>query len=459
MRILLAIALLLLAGCPSKQALKGQTSKPSKSPSKAMRALTTKLSRPYPLKLIQFDEFPPAAAAYLEASLNDLMSGGKYAPKDMTLSYMGMVPGCQIGREVILQEVEVSGEKMSPALLTAYMAVDPENCLKYVQRQARAGVLDYLSAIGPDRDVGAWVFEHVHIPADYQGFGDMLMGSILDWGLDPEPYLPNLRFLVSIDDEENKVRRAKVAGYLVLIGVATLEEKQIVIDSLKSDDLMTFIGGIEGLKTAGDPDFADELVGIVANAEMGDMVQGNDPDMKVAFAAYGLTSLGGEQAKMLRQRLLLSTNPMIRMEAALGELLQGDSSYWNSFFESGKISDVDIWTSLKPLDAWHPDLLPFYLSQVNADVLNYRIRVANNLSRYREYANDEIVQEILFNLFDDQEVIVREHAWLIASQLLPEHYLDKALSVLQDEEEHPKVRLAATMCAMAPTIRRVNGRD
>lgn len=459
MRILVALTLLLLAGCPGKQALKGQTSKPPKSPSKAMLALTTKLTRPYPLKLIKFDEFPPEAAAYLEASLNDLMSGGVYAPKDMTLSYMGMVPGCQIGREAILHEVEVSGEQMSPALLAAYMAVDPENCLKYVQRQAKAGVLDYLIAIGPDRDVGAWVFEHVHIPEDYQGFGDMLMGSIVDWGLDPEPYLPNLHFLVSIDDEDNKVRRAKVAGYLVLIGVATLEEKQIVIDSLKSDDMMTFIGGIEGLKIAGDPDFADELVGIVATAEIGDLDQDSEPDMKVAFAAYGLTSLGGEQAQMLRQRLLLSTNAVVRMEAALGELMQGDSSYWNSFVASGEISDDNIWTSLKPIDAWHPDLLPFYLGQVKADVLNYRIRVANNLSRYREYANDEIVQKILFNLFDDQEVIVREHAWLVASKLLPEHYLDKALSVLQDEEEHPKVRLAATMCAMQPTIMRVNGRD
>ncbi len=58
MRILLAIALLLLVGCPSKETPKGQTATPAKTQNKVMQALTTKLERPYPLKPVQYDEYP-----------------------------------------------------------------------------------------------------------------------------------------------------------------------------------------------------------------------------------------------------------------------------------------------------------------------------------------------------------------------------------------------------------------
>ncbi len=351
-------------------------------------------------------------------------------------------------RDEIGSEAAATGATTSPPLAGAWLATDQASALKFIRSKFKDRQYTYIQALGAaprllrqelDRlDLGA-------LPLD---------GAILALELLRASGVTtaDAALLKNLAQHSEPQIRLRAIGYLIALDQDNTAQRQALVDALASDNLTTFTAALEGVKCSGDAGLADALVPLVANAAMGDEDPAARKDPRVLFTAYALAYLPGEQASLMRDNLLGASDPQVRWQARLGELLQGQPSYWNDAVEVMGIGNKDLWVALQTPEAHAPELLDTYRQAAAAEDATVRLQAALHLVRYTSDNSNAKAIELLARLAADKEPQVQAAAFNSGARLKARELTPLAEAALADEHAPWEVRLAAAglVLAVAP---------
>lgn len=252
---------------------------------------------------------------------------------------------------------------------------------------------------------------------------------------------------------------------------ALMRERLAAAVREKYTDFHVLESAIEGIRISGDPRLADSLVNLAAkavdirSAELSpaaddadkktdkDKAAKDETPFAAMYAAYALAYLPGEQAALLRRRMLEAANQSVAWNARLGELLAGDSEPWETARKRVGITP-DLLVAVEPPESVHSALLPTYEQMSGSDNPQFRGTAARQLGRYNPrlgFSDDRIdnkVVALLSTLCDDNVDAVRQVAWYSAAELRVPELGPKALGLAHSDKISPGVRLAACFAAL-----------
>ncbi len=169
---------------------------------------------------------------------------------------------------------------------------------------------------------------------------------------------------------------------------------------------------------------------------------------EILYTMYALCFLPGEQASLLRQKLLEAKDPNVAWHARLGELLAGNPEPWNTALEQEGFS-YQFWLALQTREAVSTELLSTYEKAATSEESSYRIDVARQLERFADLgpegigAEDNRLVALLQLLTKDSLDPVRQMAWFSAAELRPRELGPEARRIAESAGEPPVLRLAA----------------
>jgi hypothetical protein len=382
------------------------------------------------------------------------------------------------------------GDSVPSEVVAAWLATQPEAAEKHVLLAARSGNDAVLLALRCFPERGRAVLTQLAgpgAPAAKHGLtaaqGNRALELLREWGSAQPGDAPLLRLLAEL--EPRVAYRAE--GYLLRLqpdDEAALGELDSAIRSARGNELTA---AIEGARIAGDARLAAALVGLAAQAKLGperiapapgaaaagkpgadaggqagrpaDGASANAPappnspggpseSPSVVLAAYALTYMPGDQAELVRTKLLGAVEPLLRWQARLGELLHGNPRPWQQALREQGADGRALWLALEPQEARDPALLDTYkLAAVSAGP-DVRGRAARQLNRYGEQQSERTVGRLLARLVRDEVPAVCEAAWYTLGELaLRPAGVDPQAAVV-DTRLLPEVRLAAADCAL-----------
>ena len=433
--LLLLCALLLLNGCPKTSA------DGSSSPGTTARQSQ---SQTQPAAV----SYPAAARDYLLASLRQPTEDG-YPPLGPVwqviarLKHGGDDPEMAELIRQVTGTVEAAGGEPVPELVTAWLAIDPEQATDFIAAKLMDGEEGYLDALAYRPETALALFAEQDPLALSESGRLYLMRMLVAWSPLSAEYTPLLSQLAKAPEPSV---RLQAIGMLVALDAADEEQWQELWHA-GHDEGGDLEAAVEGIRLSGDGGFAEALVPHAVKVQLGEAAELKRSN-EALYAAYALTFLPGEQARLMRGKLLHATDPMIRWAARLGELLHGEPRAWQEAIAAEGVSSQAMLVALQPRQVMHPDLLPTYGQLVEQADPNLRALAAGQLNRYAPYTSNPAVVEIAQGLTTDPQPSVRAAAWNTCAELELPGQADSALAVLADESEPGEVRLAAAAYLM-----------
>jgi hypothetical protein len=242
----------------------------------------------------------------------------------------------------------------------------------------------------------------------------------------------------------------RAIGYLCALGQASPKQVALLKEALRSDRINSLSAAAEACRICRDPALAAVLVNPAALIPLGDapLAGGAQPESTGLYASYALAYLPGDQAKLLRTKLLDAADKRIRWQGRLGELLHGDIKPWYDAVLAADPGDPDMWLTIQPESVADPALLLTYKKTADAADPEVRLRTAQHLNRYGAAASDRLVGEILAKLIADEVPEVAAQAWHSAAVIRLPGRGNAAQLAVDDAAQPATVRLAAAFYVM-----------
>jgi hypothetical protein len=450
--LLLTCALLLLTACPGDRTA-GGAGKVGQTTNSAKTTAT------------ETGEYPQDALDYLAAALQDPAREGKTTPLAITWSVIAQLdklaeaPGGAAVRAEVGSDVEQFEGRPPVELVAAWLNCAPEPAREFIVERARQGDWSYIDALWfqpelarelladkatrlvPDSGVSAtlaqrWLSLQAFWGRVTERDGDLL-GVISNLPNVPRDSLRATGWLLRLQPE-----RKEYIEYLTLGLVKAVPGKYAPLE-----------GAAEGIKLSRHEAFAELLVPIAATvvlsdtkfvgklAKLKDMQEANAQQL---YMAYAVTYLPGEQAKLMRTKLLKAKDARIAWQARLGELLHGNPAPWDAAITKDGFKTNDWWVALQALDSPEPALLPTYRRMAESGDASVKLRALAQLGRFRQYAGNAEVAEIITMLTKDEVPEVRATAWYAAGKV----GIGEPRAAFEDSKQTPEVRMAAAFALL-----------
>ncbi|MBN2082656.1 hypothetical protein JW859_10695 [bacterium] len=431
----LICALLLLPGCPRQ---------PADAPAANKTTARQTEAQPEPVAV----HYPAVARDYLFACLQHPTESG-YPPLGPAWQLLGQLRHCSSDPELaalnrrVTGMVEAAGGEPVPELATAWLAVEPEQATEFIAAKLAADAEGYLDALAYRPEIALAIFADTD-PLALSAAGQLyLVRMLVAWRPLSADYLP---LLTKLAQAEAPKARLQAIGMLIPLGSASDEQWQELWHA-GHDGGADMEAAVEGIRLSGDGGFADALVPHAAKARLGE-AQESKPQHEVLYAAYALTFLPGEQAQLMRRKLLAAADPTVRWAARLGELLHGTPRPWEEAVAAEGATVPALLVALQPKQVVHPDLLPTYTLLAGQPDASLRIMVASHLNRYTPYTSYPAAAELATGLAADTAPEVRAAAWLAIAELGLPDLGAEAAAIVADETQSGEVRLAAAAYLM-----------
>ncbi|GEM_PF-3317277 len=446
MRLILpSLLMLLLAACPAGR--EADTNEPAAQPSAAVdegaasEQAESADAEPAP--------YSAAVLDYVEQCLSHPTEPG-YPPLEPVwltiaqLERLADTPAAAGLRAAVSRMVEQAGELPPPQLVAAWLGCEPQAAGAFIADSLAAGDVRYIDSLSFSPAAGRKLLGEMELAELEADPVRRIVRLMLRWPRDAGGDVVLLRQLA---EQPNATARLQAIGLLAALGEADERQLDQLGAAVRAAD-ETLPAAAEGIRLSGDAELAGALVNLAAGARLGDEDPEQPKQREVLYASYALTGLPGEQARLLRAKLLGSADPTVRWEARLGELLQGEPSWWDEAVRAGGADDPEIWMALDPPDVSHPLLLPTLRAAASLDDPHWRSLVAAQLNRYGALASDREVRELVDLLLGDADAAVRGAAWSAAGTLGLWDLAEEAEMAAVDEAEDPAVRIGAALCAL-----------
>jgi hypothetical protein len=346
--------------------------------------------------------------------------------------------------------------------LAAWLTVDPASAVKFLESGLSAGRAECYMALAHNPEAGRPLLARLELEPGDTKHGALSLDLLRVWGGAEPGDAVLLRQLLGSEDPAVKYR---AAGHLLALGEGGDAEFELLRSAVRARSV-GWVGAIEGIKISGDGRFADVLVPLASQAELAeDGLASAEPEEEfsessaVRMAAYALAYLPGEQAALVRGKLLDGRSQRVRWHARLGELLHGNPAPWHGAVTNEGIDALELWAVLAPPEARHRELLPLYAAAAYSEDSLLRARAAAQLNRYNDTASSNKVARILARLvaggrdgggWNDNELqAARYQALVTAGELGLPHIVKLAREIMNKSEDSSPPGLAAAFYLLA----------
>lgn len=442
MRWLLLILSLVLLGCPTADAPSGTATEGSST--QGVSPVSSKDAR-------AAKHYPKAAIDYVVQSLRHPTEPG-YPPLSSTwlviarMDCIATAPEAVNVRTVVMEQVANAGGQVLPELTAAWLAVSPEEAAEHISGLLAAGEYSVLNALWHQPELGQDLLAGLDFATLEGRDGITAIKLLTHWErMTGKPI--NIELLKELAGSADSDIRLQAIGLLIAQGISGPVQREELRNAARNQPVL-LAAASEGIKLSRDGSLADALVPLAAKTQMGELDPEVQKQREPMYAAYALAYLPGEQAQLMRRKLLGAVDPAVRWQARLGELLHGDPAYWQAAVDKGGIDDFDMWVALEPEDAWHVDLLPTYAEAAQSEDPRQRSLAALHLNRYRSLTSNETVLEIITALVADDNEETRAIAWYTAGELGLSALREQALGIVESADKPGAERIAAAYCAL-----------
>jgi hypothetical protein len=410
---------------------------------------------------IKRGEYPQAALDYVAAALEKPTEG--YPALAYTwivisqLDKLETAPGGGAIRAKMAEYRQKAADRPPHELVSAWLCCNEAAAVEFIKSEGAQGNWRYVASLWYKPDLARELFAD---PASRivpnARITSELAGRWLDmqnYWADVKPEDEDLLVVISerADDPGNTLR---AAGWIL----RQEPDYQRFIDYLElgmkeagPGKVVLLMGATEGIKISRNPKLTDILVDVVKTVQIRGETppfgqkESDEANTQQLLVAYALCFLPGEQARLMRSKLLNARDPRIQWQSRLGELLHGNPGPWDeAIAEEKDLSNAHILVALDRVDSPEPALLPTYKRFAESENSSVRIRALDKLARFRPYTDNEEVTGLVEKLMRDEAPEVRSAAWYAAGKL----GIGDPLEVLGDKEESPEVRLAAAYAAL-----------
>lgn len=328
----------------------------------------------------------------------------------------------------------------SPHQLVVFgMRTQPEKTTNHLIKWISEGKFQHLGAMRYSEAGISDVLELLNWEEDAGQAATHLMPALVDMYNDAalkEPARPLIEKLAALEDP---MPALPAIGMLMHFGWASEEQEDRLKDAVRSMELEKNVWASEGVRIAADPALAASYTDIFAN--LYDATAEN-ADSRIHYALYGLSSVGGEQAKLFRRRVLGSADPQVRWMARLGALLNDDPDPWLSGVVGDDITAQALWVVLETRHQPNSDLLLLYRKVVEEGPPELHVAVAAHLRRCEGTQFEDDAAKLLHKLIESEETATSEQAWYALGQIGSGGKEPAARRIMEDESMPPSVRLA-----------------
>lgn len=443
MRLILpSLLMLLLAACPATR--EADTEQPESQPPGAVADADAAAA-----DAIEAAPYSEAVLDYVEQCLSHPTEPG-YPPLEpawLTLAQLDRLadtPAAGSLCAAVSRMVGQAGDQPPPQLVAAWLSCEPQAAEAFIAEALAAGNPRYIDSLSFSPEIGRAVLGELALAELEADLARRVVRLIMRWPRDAPSDGP---LLAQLAEQPNATARLQAIGLLAALGEASERQLKELGDAARAAD-ETLPAAAEGIRLSGDAALAGSLVNLAARARLGPEDPEQPKRREALYASYALTGLPGEQARLLRSKLLGSADPTVRWQARLGELLQGEPSYWDEAVRASGAAEQEIWMALDPLDISHPLLLPTLRQAASLDEPHWRGLVAAQLNRYGALASERGVRELIDELLSDADAGVRGAAWFAAGTLGLWDQTERAEAAALDEAEEPAVRIGAAFCAL-----------
>jgi hypothetical protein len=348
--------------------------------------------------------------------------------------------------EPLLQgHIDAAPGGISPQLAGAWLAVSGQPGYSFIADKLAAGQYSYLQPLQFDAAAARGLLATLPL-ADMPGDAATQALEILrGHGIIAD----DAGLLKQLARHEAPAVSLRAIGYLDSFEMATAAQLAELKRALASADIAEYVPALEGVKCSGKAEWANDLVELVAGAQLGAEDPETEPRPQVLYAAYALAYLPGSQAQLMRQRLVGAASPVVRWQARLGELMHGEPQLWHDAVDVLGVDSPGMWQALAPPEAHHPALLATLERAAEEGSAQSRLQAVQQLPRYNEPEVRGRVTALLKTLAQDEDTAVRAMALVGTAQLAPRLLADECAASCMDEDEPWEVRLAASYCLLA----------
>jgi hypothetical protein len=394
-------------------------------------------------------EYPAAPVAYIVDSLRQPASAS-FPPLESSwlaiarLEHLAESASAAPLRDEILAMRDAAGGDVLPQLAAAWLAVDPAGAQDFIAGRLAEGRSAYVNSLVYSPAAALRIMTAAELDAYDDQLQLRLVRLLVQWHPLGVEFAPLLERLAASDSE---AVRLQAIGLLLATDSDRQAEREQLWEAIRDRD-SPISAAAEGIKLSRSPQLADALVPLAATVRLGEEDPEADKQKNEVYAAYALAYLPGEQAGLMRRKLLGAVDPTVRWAARLGELLHGDTGYWTLAADRAGIDDAQLWLALEPADVVHPDLLPTLRKAARQGAPQTRLRAAQQLNRYADYASNPAVGEVLADFITDANPAVSAAAWMAAGWLARDQFADQAAGLLDSSELPAEVRMAVAYYLM-----------
>jgi hypothetical protein len=385
--------------------------------------------------------YPPMVLDYVSATLRDPATS-EHAALSQAWDVVARLQDPSHFAGAIQEQMQQVGNNAPVQVVAAWLATDQDSASKWLLNQVAEGKSQYLTALYAQPALGRAVLPEAQLDWGSREQTDPVLSLLRVW----EPPVATDKAVLDklLASDEPKVR-LRTIGYLLAIDAADDKQLAELKEALRSDRIAVLSGAAEACRVAQRAELADALVNAAALVPLGSgsAASPSQPESTGLYAAYALTFLPGEQAQLLRSKLLDAADVRIRWQARLGELLHGDIKPWYDAVLKTDPGDNDMWLALQPDSVADQGLLLTFKKTAAAKDPQIRLKTAQHLNRYTAWASDPVLREVFDMLIDDEVNEVAAQAWQSAGIMRMPGLGAQAQQVLDDAAQSPQERLAA----------------
>ncbi len=428
--------------------------------------------------------WPPVAVEYLQQCLAQPGADGNapLGPASLVVAQLPQActdPAFAGVKQALLHWRGQMGQSVASELAAGWLILEPTAAREQIVQRIGQGDEAIFKALRYDPSAGRDVLARIDAVKLTPAQANRVLELLRIWGQATPADKPLLQALA----QREPLVAWRAVGYLLQLEPDNTQYLQQLDTALRQAKPEQLSAAVEGVKISGKGELADALVPLLAQVKAGaeqitkleqPAVPGTAPaesgmagtpgakpqakpvapagkplaDHKALLGAYGLTYLPGAAAAFARQRLLEATDPQVRWQARLGELLHGNARPWNDAVRAQGVEQPEMWIALEPPEAWGPALLQTYARAARSTDGLTRGRTALHLNRYAAHKSEQLVLEALSRLAAAPEPEIAEAAWYTLAGLRLDPTGADPLTVVNDANAAPAVRLAAAYCAL-----------
>jgi hypothetical protein len=409
-----------------------------------------------PAQRIAAGEYPQAALQYVLDALKQPTEGYPALAYTWTvvaqLDQLGenkLAP--QISAEIAKQVQGFSGQPPID-LVAAWLAVQPEAATEFIRTQAKASDWSFISAywFHPElaRPLLADPATRILAPRAIADKRSEVPKRWLElqsgWGVVTPA---DEQLLIAISERQGDPGNTlRAAGWLLRLDPDSkrfVDYLNLGIGRIAPGEIGVTMGATEGAKISRHEQLAEAFVPLAAKTPLKKDKEAKTP-AELHFVAYALTYLPGEQASLMRRKMLDAQDPLIQWQARLGELLHGDPQPWDDAIKAEGLAGKEWWLALERIEEPSVLLVPTLQQMAESEDASLRLRAAAFLGKFGWNSRLKEALDLVDKLAADDVAEVRTAAWYSAGRI----GAGDPLPVVNDSAETPEVRLAAAYAAL-----------